>query len=80
VSQEIVVPDFGEVTSEITFGAWLKQTGDSVQEGEVIAEVITEKVNAEIPSPVSGTVEELLVDEGDMVVVGQPIARVAPTA
>ena len=79
MSQEVVVPDFGEVTSEITFGAWLKQPGEVVQAGEVIAEVITEKVNAEIPSPVSGTVEELLVEEGEVVVVGQPIARLAPT-
>ena len=62
---------------EITVGAWSKQQGEHVDEGETLVEARTDKVNAEIPSPVSGTVEELLVHEGEQVSAGQPIARVA---
>jgi len=65
-----------EGAEEITVGAWSKKKGDHVAEGETLMEVLTDKVNAEIPSPVSGVVEELLLDEGDPVKPGQPIARV----
>ena len=61
---------------QITVGAWSKKKGDHVAEGETLMEVLTDKVNAEIPSPVSGVVEELLLDEGDPVKPGQLIARV----
>jgi 2-oxoisovalerate dehydrogenase E2 component (dihydrolipoyl transacylase) len=74
--QEIVMPDL-EGAEEITVGAWSKQKGDHVDEGETILEALTDKVNAEIPSPVAGTVEELLLKEGDPVKPGQPIARVS---
>jgi pyruvate/2-oxoglutarate dehydrogenase complex dihydrolipoamide acyltransferase (E2) component len=47
-----------------------------VAEGETLVEVLTDKVNAEIPSPVSGVVQELLLKEGDLVKPGQSIARV----
>lgn len=63
---------------EITVGAWAKQRGDHVAEGETLMEVHTDKVNAEIPSPISGVVDALLLDVGDEVVPGQPIARIAP--
>ena len=62
---------------EITVGAWSKQAGEHVDEGETLMEAHTDKVNAEIPSPLSGTIEELLVGEGDQVTAGQPIAKVA---
>ena len=65
-----------EGAEEITVGAWSKKKGDHVAEGETLVEVLTDKVNAEIPSPVSGVVEELLLEEGDPVRPGQPIARV----
>jgi len=65
-----------EGAEEITVGAWSKKKGDHVAEGETLVEVLTDKVNAEIPSPVSGVVEELLLAEGDPVKPGQPIARV----
>jgi 2-oxoisovalerate dehydrogenase E2 component (dihydrolipoyl transacylase) len=74
--QEIVMPDL-EGAEEITVGAWSKKKGDHVDEGETILEALTDKVNAEIPSPVAGTVEELLLKEGDPVKPGQPIARVS---
>jgi len=63
---------------EITVGAWSKQAGEHVDEGETLMEAHTDKVNAEIPSPVAGTVDALLLGVGDQVVPGQPIARIAP--
>lgn len=72
---EIRVPDL-EGAVEITLGTWLKAAGDRVEAGEPIAEALTDKVNAEIESPVSGVIEELLVEEGEAVTSGQPIARV----
>jgi pyruvate/2-oxoglutarate dehydrogenase complex dihydrolipoamide acyltransferase (E2) component len=71
------MPDL-EGAEEITIGAWNKSKGDHVAEGETLLEALTDKVNAEIPSPVAGVVEELLLQEGDPVKPGQPIARVAP--
>jgi pyruvate/2-oxoglutarate dehydrogenase complex dihydrolipoamide acyltransferase (E2) component len=75
--REILMPDL-EGAEEITVGAWSKKKGDHVDEGETLMEALTDKVNAEIPSPVAGVVDELLLKEGDPVKPGQPIARVAP--
>jgi len=75
--QEVVMPEL-QGAEEITVGAWSKQTGEHVAEGETLMEVHTDKVNAEIPSPLAGVVEALLLDVGDLVVPGQPIARIAP--
>ena len=74
---EVVMPEL-QGAEEITVGAWSKQRGDHVDEGETLMEAHTDKVNAEIPSPVSGTVDALLLDVGDAVVPGQPIARITP--
>lgn len=71
------MPDL-QGAEEITVGAWNKQRGDHVAEGETLMEAHTDKVNAEIPSPVTGVVEAVLLDVGDQVVPGQPIARIAP--
>jgi len=76
VSTDVIMPDL-QGAEEIVIGAWVKKEGDHVTEGETIVEARTDKVNAEIPSPVSGTVEALLVQEGEQVTAGQPIARVA---
>ena len=76
-TQEIVMPDL-QGAEEITIGAWSKQRGEHVAEGETLMEAHTDKVNAEIPSPVAGVVDALLLDVGDTVVPGQPIARIAP--
>jgi pyruvate/2-oxoglutarate dehydrogenase complex dihydrolipoamide acyltransferase (E2) component len=75
--RDVVMPDL-QGAEEITVGAWSKQRGEHVSEGETLMEAHTDKVNAEIPSPVAGTVEELLLDVGDAVKPGQPIARIAP--
>jgi pyruvate/2-oxoglutarate dehydrogenase complex dihydrolipoamide acyltransferase (E2) component len=76
-AREIVMPDL-EGAEGITIGAWSKKKGDHVDEGETLLEALTDKVNAEIPSPVGGTVEELLLEEGDPVKPGQAIARISP--
>ena len=75
--REILMPDL-QGAEEITVGAWSKKKGEHVAEGETLMEALTDKVNAEIPSPVSGRIEELLLKEGDHVKPGQPIARVKP--
>jgi len=75
--QEVVMPDL-QGAEEITVGAWSTQRGEHVDEGETLMEAHTDKVNAEIPSPIAGTVDALLLDVGDQVVPGQPIARITP--
>jgi pyruvate/2-oxoglutarate dehydrogenase complex dihydrolipoamide acyltransferase (E2) component len=75
--REVLMPEL-EGAEDITVGAWSKKEGEHVSEGETLMEALTDKVNAEIPSPVSGKVEELLLKEGDPVKPGQPIARVTP--
>lgn len=71
------MPDL-QGAEEITVGAWSKRRGEHVDEGETLMEAHTDKVNAEIPSPIAGVVDALLLDVGDQVVPGQPIARIAP--
>lgn len=70
------MPDL-QGAEEITVGAWSKQPGERIEQGETLMEAHTDKVNAEIPSPVSGVVEDLLLEVGDPVKPGQAIARVA---
>lgn len=67
---EIKVPDLGEGASEATFTAWLKNVGDTVQAGEGVAEIMTEKVNLEVESPVSGVLHWQVVQLDEMVVSG----------
>ena len=75
--REVLMPEL-QGAEEITVGAWSKRQGDDVREGETLMEAHTDKVNAEIPSPVTGKLEELLLQVGDPVTPGQPIARIAP--
>jgi 2-oxoisovalerate dehydrogenase E2 component (dihydrolipoyl transacylase) len=70
------MPQLGESVTEGTIGKWLKQPGDAVEKYESIAEVITDKVNAEIPSPVAGVIKELKVEEGATVPVGTEILTI----
>ncbi|HKH89068.1 MAG TPA: biotin/lipoyl-containing protein, partial [Acidimicrobiales bacterium] len=58
------MPQLGESVAEGTIGRWLKQVGDHVTKYEPIVEVITDKVNAEVPSPFEGVLSEILVEEG----------------
>src|SRR5690606_4862983 len=73
---EVTMPQLGESFTEGTVGAWLKREGDAIRRDEPLVEVITDKVNAEVPSPVDGTVVKILVREGETVPVGQPIALI----
>ncbi len=61
------MPQLGESVAEGTIGRWLKQPGDSVAKYEPLVEVITDKVNAEVPSPFAGVLKEILAQEGDTV-------------
>jgi 2-oxoglutarate dehydrogenase complex dihydrolipoamide succinyltransferase (E2) component len=64
---EILMPELGESVHEGTVSRWLKQEGDSVQEDEPIVEIMTDKVNTELPSPVSGVLSKILIPEGGTV-------------
>jgi pyruvate/2-oxoglutarate dehydrogenase complex dihydrolipoamide acyltransferase (E2) component len=75
--RDVLMPEL-QGAEEITVGAWTKKPGEHVDEGETLMEVHTDKVNAEIPSPVSGRVDELLLKVGEPVKPGQPIARISP--
>ena len=61
---KVTMPQLGESVAEGTIGKWLKQPGDSVAKYEPLLEVITDKVNAEVPSPFEGVLKEILVEEG----------------
>ncbi len=71
---EIIMPKMGESIIEATITRWLKKPGDTIQEDDSLAEIATDKVDSEIPSPVEGELVELLFDEGDVVPVGKIIA------
>src|SRR5688572_30002332 len=58
------MPQLGESVAEGTIGKWLKQPGDTVAKYEPLLEVITDKVNAEVPSPFEGVLKEILAEEG----------------
>src|SRR4051795_2165740 len=74
---DVVMPAMGESVAEGVILEWSKQSGDAVEADETIVEISTDKVDAEIPAPVAGTVAEILAQAGDTVTVGQVIARVA---
>jgi pyruvate/2-oxoglutarate dehydrogenase complex dihydrolipoamide acyltransferase (E2) component len=61
---KVTMPQLGESVAEGTIGKWLKKPGDHVAKYEPLLEVITDKVNAEVPSPFEGTLKEILVEEG----------------
>lgn len=73
----ITMPQLGESVTEGTIGRWLKKPGDPIARDEPLVEVITDKVNAEIPSPVAGVLERISAAEGVVVAVGQEIGFVA---
>src|ERR1700712_3816108 len=75
MATKITLPQLGESVHEGTIGKWLKQVGDTVEEYEPLVEIITDKVNAEVPSPISGTLSAILVQEGETVEVGALIGE-----
>src|ERR1700716_2410062 len=73
----IKMPQLGESVSEGTIGRWLKQPGERVERDEPLVEIQTDKVNAEVPSPVAGILQQILLPEGttaavktDMAIIG----------
>ena len=74
---DVLMPQMGESIVEGTITKWLKKVGDSVQQDEPLLEISTDKVDSEVPSPVSGVIEEILADEGATVEINTVIARVA---
>src|SRR5262249_19649648 len=74
---DVVTPAAGESVTEGTILEWHVKVGDSIKLDDTIVEISTDKVDVELPSPASGTVAEILVEEGDTVTVGQVIARIA---
>lgn len=76
---EIRLPQLGESIHEGTIARWLKQPGDRVEKYEPLAEITTDKVNVEMPSPLGGVLVALLVPEGETRPVGSPIALIETT-
>ena len=74
---ELIMPKMGESIMEATILKWVKQVGDTVEVDETILEIATDKVDTEIPSPVSGTIAEILFAEDEVVAVGKVIAIIA---
>jgi multifunctional 2-oxoglutarate metabolism enzyme len=77
---EIVMPRMGESVTEGVVLEWHKASGDAVAADETLVEISTDKVDAEVPAPASGTVTELLVEPGETVTVGQVLARMTAGA
>src|SRR5438034_2646778 len=87
MSTEVVMPQMGESIAEGTVVRWIKKVGDKVDRDEPLFEISTDKVDAEIPSPVAGVVSEIRVKEGETVpvnsivaVIGSAVAAPAPAA
>ncbi|REE02080.1 dihydrolipoamide acetyltransferase family protein [Marinoscillum furvescens] len=76
---EMVMPKMGESVMEGTVLSWLKQVGDTIEEEESLLEVATDKVDTDIPASHAGVLKEILAQEGDVVEVGKPIARIETT-
>ena len=72
---KIKLPQVGESVTEGVIGKWLKTPGDFIEKFDPLVEVVTDKVNMEVPSPYTGKLISILVNEGDIVPMGQPIAE-----
>src|SRR5688572_3833794 len=77
---DVVLPQMGESVQEGTVLEWHKQVGHEVAEGETLVEISTDKVDAEIPAPVSGVVAEVLAQPDETVQSGTIVARIQPGA
>ncbi|MEM5492597.1 2-oxoglutarate dehydrogenase complex dihydrolipoyllysine-residue succinyltransferase [Hoeflea sp. AS16] len=77
MATEVRVPTLGESVSEATIGTWLKKVGDTVKVDEPLVELETDKVSIEVPSPVSGVLNEILAKDGETVEVNALLAHIA---
>src|SRR5690625_1665371 len=78
--EKIVMPKLGESVNEGTITTWLVKVGEHVNEYDPIAEVMTDKVNAEIPSSYTGTIKEIIVQEGETIEVDELICYIETDA
>jgi 2-oxoglutarate dehydrogenase E2 component (dihydrolipoamide succinyltransferase) len=76
MSVEIRIPELGESIVEATIAAWLKHEGDSVSQGEAVAELETDKVNLEVTADQSGVIQKIMKQEGETVTVGEVIGMI----
>jgi len=76
VIYKLLLPKMGESVSEATLTNWLKQVGDQINEDDAVAEIATDKVDSEVPSPVSGRLKERLFEENQVIQVGDVIALI----
>ncbi len=74
---EMIMPKMGESIIEATIITWLKNVGDQVQEDETILEIATDKVDSEVPSPVSGVITKILCQVDEVVAIGQAVAIIS---
>ncbi len=74
--EQIKMPQLGESVTEGTISKWLVSVGDKVNKYDPLAEVMTDKVNAEVPSSFTGTIKELIANEGDTLAVGEIICTI----
>ncbi|MFL5896580.1 MAG: multifunctional oxoglutarate decarboxylase/oxoglutarate dehydrogenase thiamine pyrophosphate-binding subunit/dihydrolipoyllysine-residue succinyltransferase subunit [Thermoleophilaceae bacterium] len=77
---DVVFPQMGDSVAEGTLIEWHKQVGDTVQQEEALAEISTDKVDAEVPAPVAGVVAEILVAADETIPVGSVLCRISPMA
>src|SRR5260221_9398865 len=76
----VKMPRLGESVAEGTVGSWLKNEGDWIERDESLAEIVTDKINAELPSPVAGRLTKILVKVDETVPVGTDIAMIEENA
>src|SRR5579859_97772 len=77
---DVVMPQMGESITEGTLTKWLKKVGDTVQRDEPLFEISTDKVDAEIPSPAAGTLQEIKISEGATVQINTVVAVIGDGA
>src|SRR5438552_918162 len=77
---EITMPAMGESVTEGTVLEWRKQVGERVEREETLAEISTDKVDAEVPAPVAGVIAEILVAADETIPVGSVLCRISPLA
>ncbi len=77
MSKDVIMPQMGESLAEGTITKWLKKVGDKIERDEPLFEISTDKVDAEIPAPASGTLSEIVAGEGQTVPVNAVVARIA---
>lgn len=80
MATEIRVPTLGESVSEATIAQWFKKPGDAIAQDEPLVELETDKVTVEVPAPAAGTLESIVVNEGDTVEVGALLGQIADGA